>query len=74
MNEEEKQKLEALYKTINEMMAYLGAEGEIDTRNPLVGGVMDALYGIDEGFYDENRFKQFMKNLVANRSQRHLSL
>ena len=74
MNEAEKQKLVTIYKSVNEMMAFLGAEGEIDTKNPLVDNVMDALYEIDEGIYDEKRFNKFMKNLIANRNQTELSL
>lgn len=74
MNENEKQKLEALYKSVNEMMAHLGAEGKIDTRNNLVDNVMSALFDIDEGVYDNNRFKKFLNELVANKNQVELSL
>jgi len=64
MNEDEK--LQKLYKAINEMIAFLGAEGEINIRNHFFDNVMNALFDIDEGVYDDNRFKKFMKNLIAN--------
>ena len=38
-----------LYIEINEMMAELGCQGEIDTRHPLVDRVMSALHDIDNG-------------------------
>ena len=48
---DKRQKLLNLYIKVNEMMSHLGAEGEIDTRNPLVDEVMAALYEIDNGEY-----------------------
>ena len=68
----EQEKLENLYKRINELMIHLGAEGEINTSDSAVVSVMDALFDIDEGNYDINRFKQFMKNLYTNKNQTHL--
>jgi len=44
-----------LYHSVNLMMAELGAKGEIDTRNQYVEKVMDALYDIDGGVYDQTR-------------------
>ncbi len=44
-----------LYIAINEMMAELGAKGEITTRNSLVTDVMNALHEIDDGVYDVKR-------------------
>lgn len=68
MNEAEKQKINTFYKSVNEMMAHLNAEGEIDTESSLVCDVMDALYEIDEGVYDEKRFNKFMNELIANKN------
>lgn len=42
-----------LYHTVNEMMAQLGAKGEITTRSPLVDDVMNALHDIDGGIYQD---------------------
>lgn len=44
-----------LYIAINNMMAELGAEGEMNARHPLVEAVMDELYELDNGEYDVNR-------------------
>lgn len=45
-------KFQCLYIAINEMLSALGAEGEIDSDHPKVSAVMNALYDIDEGFYN----------------------
>ena len=42
-----------LYHKVNEMMAELGAYGEINTRDHKVTDVMDALAWVDGGVYDE---------------------
>ena len=41
-----------LYHSVNIMMGELGAVGEIDTRNPRVAAVMDALHEIDGGIFN----------------------
>lgn len=48
-----------LYVAVNNMMAVLGAEGEIDTRSELVEKVMDELYELDEGVYDVKRLFKY---------------
>lgn len=40
-----------LYHAINRMLAEIGANGEIDSRNNSVLDVMDALKDIDDGVY-----------------------
>ena len=42
-------KLESLYTAVNNMMARLGADGEISTRHEAVDAVMGALHRIDGG-------------------------
>ena len=44
-------RLEALYNAVNEMMAPLGAHGEIYATDDRVLAVMDALHEIDGGVY-----------------------
>lgn len=48
-------KFKALYIAVNEMMAPLGAKGEIGARSPEVTEVMDKLFDIDEGVYDADK-------------------
>ena len=45
--------LVSLYHKVNDMMGQLGADGEINTLDPLVQDVMDTLHEIDGGTYDE---------------------
>jgi hypothetical protein len=40
-----------LYESVNKLMAHIGAYGEVDSRSPLVGAVMDDLKVIDGGVY-----------------------
>ncbi len=42
-----------LYRSVNEMMAILGRDGEINTRHYAVMDVMTALELIDGGGYDD---------------------
>ena len=42
-------KLDELYTVTNDLMAHLGAYGEIDPTGPLSDRVMNALYDIDGG-------------------------
>lgn len=53
MNKQDK--LKQLYIAVNEMMAVIGAEGEIDSRHNYVDNVMDALHDLDDGVYDIGR-------------------
>ena len=50
-----------LYIAINEMMAVLGAEGEINTRHEKTEAVMNALYELDDGVYDVDKFMQSLE-------------
>ena len=53
-----KKKHKALYVAVNEMMASLGAHGQIEARDERVSAVMDVLHDIDGGVYDvEKIFK-----------------
>lgn len=53
-----KQNLKKLYISTNEMMAPLGAHGQILAKDDRVSAVMDALHSIDNGVYDaEKPFK-----------------
>ena len=45
-------KFKPLYIAINEMMAILGADGEVNTKQMAVINVMDALAEIDGGEFD----------------------
>ena len=47
-----------LYIAINEMLAVLGMEGEINNRHEKTEAVMDALYELDDGVYDVDKFMQ----------------
>ena len=51
-----RQKIINLYKAVNEMMAVLGAKGEINTLHEKTTNVMDALHEIDGGVYDLDSF------------------
>ena len=51
-----RQKIINLYKAVNEMMAVLGAKGEINTLHEKTTNVMDALHELDEGVYDLDSF------------------
>ena len=42
-----------LYRKVNEMMAELGAAGQISTRNEAVIELMDTLFHIDGGVYKD---------------------
>lgn len=48
-------KFKALYITVNEMMAVIGAHGQIISKDDRVSAVMDALHEFDDGVYDVNR-------------------
>jgi len=48
-------KFRTLYVAVNEMMAPLGAHGEICARDDRVDAVMDALHDIDGGVYDTKK-------------------
>ena len=50
-----------LYIAINEMMAVLGAVGEINTRHEKASAVMDALHDLDSGVYDVDKFMQSLE-------------
>ena len=43
-----------LYRTVNEMMMRLGADGEINARQTEAENVMSALAEVDGGVYDSN--------------------
>ena len=58
-----KEKLLNLYVKVNEMMSFLGMEGEITTRSPFVDEVMDALYNIDDGEYLPIRAARFIESI-----------
>jgi hypothetical protein len=42
-----------LYNAVNYMQGELGAEGEIDCQNPKVEKVMDVLFDIDGGVFND---------------------
>lgn len=42
---------EELYESVNELMAHIGAFGEVDTQGPMCDRVMNALFDIDGGDY-----------------------
>ena len=46
-------KHEAIYHAVNKMMAILGADGEVNTKQRCVTDVMDALADYDGGVYKE---------------------
>jgi hypothetical protein len=50
-----KEKLKNLYVSTNEMMAPLGAHGQILAKDDRVSSVMDALHDIDNGVYDTDK-------------------
>lgn len=50
-----KQKFKKLYISTNEMMAPLGAHGQIYAKDDRVSAVMDALHDIDDGTYDAEK-------------------
>ena len=49
------EKLRVLYERVNDLMAILGAEGQINTEFEEVRAVMDALYELDGGVYDTEK-------------------
>lgn len=49
--EAERDRLRELYHGVNRMMAILGAQGEINTRDAACSEVMSLLYDIDGGNY-----------------------
>jgi len=49
------EQLKRLYVAVNDMMAQLGAIGEISTTDARVSAVMDALRDIDGGDYDPDK-------------------
>ena len=52
-----KKQFKALYIAINELLLELGVYGEmsITTETGYIMAIMDALYDIDEGFYDTDK-------------------
>jgi len=40
-----------LYESINDLMAHLGADGQISAKDPRADRVMNALFDIDGGVY-----------------------
>ena len=63
MEEDTVKKLVQLYISVNEMVAILGANGEVSSRDQVVDNVMDALFYIDDGAYD---VKEFKKRLITD--------
>ena len=61
MNNDTKQKLLDLYNAVNTMMAHVGAEGDISVRHSACDEVMSKLYAIDDGVWDENKFKKMLE-------------
>jgi hypothetical protein len=51
------EKFKNLYMATNELLAIIGMEGEIDSRHEKVADAMEALFALDEGVYDVNRFE-----------------
>lgn len=64
-----KKDIKKLYKTVNEMMLPLGANGIIYAKDDRVAAVMDALHDIDGGVYKEDEkistLKQENKRLAV---------
>ena len=57
LSAEEWAKRTALYHAINHVVDYAGAHGSIDARGDRMQAVMDALYAIDGGIYNEEPTK-----------------
>ena len=53
-----------LYIAINEMLAVIGAEGEIDSLHEKTTAVMDAMYDLDKGVYDVDRFMSALHQVL----------
>jgi len=47
-----------MYVAANELMAKLGADGEINAQQDESGNLMDALFDIDDGAYDQELVKK----------------
>jgi hypothetical protein len=56
-----------LYKAINELMMQMGIDGEVSTTSDKAEAVMDALWDVDGGVYDEVRFDNKLTEMIVHR-------
>ncbi len=60
-----REKIKELYIAVNEMMAIMGAEGEVTTRDISSDRVMNALHEMDDGSYlfEEQAIEEMVNQL-----------